>query len=359
MDAGACEIAADGGSALLDEEPSMWRRVTNLAQYGNEDGYHMGPCHWQPLVDHTDGELVVEKASQINGAVSVQQHGPFRALRFGDSLQSVTITEDSEGRQVASARQVAFGYVRAMATAAASFSRRRYSGSGKQLSPFKNGTLVCLGVGGGALPALLSLSFPEAHIQAVDIDPVVIQIATEYMSLSAPDLAAAGGYNLSVQRLDARQCIRSLIDQDIKSPAIFLDCYNKYGNVPPYLTGAAFIASCIAALAPDGLLIANCFNNEVGSEARTRFAAFACHMQAEVGPGNVYSIKAVNQEVNVILVAVKRSATERHPLRRQDLLQTASQGGADAGFMFDASAELQDLFMVHAEDVKSFHETPL
>ncbi len=24
-----------------------WRRMTNLARYGNEQGYFMGPCHWQ------------------------------------------------------------------------------------------------------------------------------------------------------------------------------------------------------------------------------------------------------------------------------------------------------------------------
>lgn len=37
--------------------------------------------------------------------------------------------------------------------------------------------------------------------------------------------------------------------------------------------------------------------------------------------------------------------------------QAAVDGGAAAGFMFEASAEFQDAFMVHAADIATFHET--
>lgn len=356
-DTGMRETAADAGSALMEDEPSLWRRLANIAEYGNEYGYHMGPCHWQPLVDHTDGERVVEEISRLNGAVSVWQHGPFRALRFGDSLQSVTITEDEDGQQISSARQVAFGYIRAMAAAAATFSCSPHSDLDDPAALFKGGTVVCLGVGGGALPALLSLSYPSTSILAIDIDPVVLQLATKYMSLSAPDLAASGIDNLSVQQMDAKICVSRLIHQGVKPQAIFLDCYDMKGQVPPYLTGPAFLESCFRALPQGGLLVANLFNNEAGGYARARFASFACLMQHEVGEGNLYSIKAVNQEVNVILVGIKQSNKEARPFRRKEILQAAFEGGAAAGFLFSATAELQDIFLVHATDVQTFHET--
>jgi hypothetical protein len=45
---------------------------------------------------------------------------------------------------------------------------------------------VCLGIGGGALPALWAARFPAARMDAVDCDPAVVQLSRELLSLSAP-----------------------------------------------------------------------------------------------------------------------------------------------------------------------------
>jgi hypothetical protein len=37
--------------------------------------------------------------------------------------------------------------------------------------------------------------------------------------------------------------------------------------------------------------------------------------------------------------------------------QAAHDAGKEAGFKFSATEELQDLFLVHADSVASFHET--
>ncbi len=44
---------------------------------------------------------------------------------------------------------------------------------------------------------------------------------------------------------------------------------------PSPTAGAVFLGACVRALKPGGLLLANLFNNDVGSHARLRFAAFA------------------------------------------------------------------------------------
>lgn len=41
----------------------------------------------------------------------------------------------------------------------------------------------------------------------------------------------------------------------------------------------------------------------------------------------------------------------------QILAQAAHDAGKEAGFKFSATEELQDLFLVHADTVASFHET--
>lgn len=96
-----------------------WRRLTNFVKFQNEQGYFMGPSHWQvhgrsnrqlschdmqpkaqspsmqgtalrlvlqPHVDNTPGVLMHEEASQLNPRISVRQHGPFRV---GVTLQLV------------------------------------------------------------------------------------------------------------------------------------------------------------------------------------------------------------------------------------------------------------------------------
>ena len=43
---------------------------------------------------------------------------------------------------------------------------------------------LCIGLGGGTLPNFLSHHFPGLHVDAVELDPVVIAAATECMGLS-------------------------------------------------------------------------------------------------------------------------------------------------------------------------------
>ena len=40
---------------------------------------------------------------------------------------------------------------------------------------------LCIGVGGGSLPHFLSLHYPGLQIDAVELDPLVITAATQYM----------------------------------------------------------------------------------------------------------------------------------------------------------------------------------
>lgn len=348
------------GSALTGFEPTMWRRLSNLSKYQNEQGYFMGPAHWQPQVDNTPGALVHEESSTLNARITVRQHGYFRALRLDDTLHSLVITEpDVSMRKIAVVDKVPFAYVRTMAATAAAFGRLTGAWPGDRGPGSRGNLAVCLGVGGGSLPALLAHHYPQTLIQAVEIDPAIIDVARRYMSLSAPMLALKK--NLLVQQGDARATILDLLQEGAAPPeVIMLDCYDAGGTIPEDLSGATFLGVCVEVLKPDGLLLANLFNNKVGSHARLRFAHYAVQMQAIMGRGSIYSVKAVNQEVNVILIGVKAAADggeDRQPFRRQEIIKAAQEAGKEAGFRFPAADELIDLFHVHADSVATFHET--
>jgi hypothetical protein len=77
--------------------------------------------------------------------------------------------------------------------------------------------------------------------------------------------------------------------QDRRPSAIFVDLYGGDGNVASFLLDArlrrTFLEICIDTLAPGGALIINCFNDEVGSPARTNLSAFVAEVCAGFFPG--------------------------------------------------------------------------
>lgn len=53
---------------------------------------------------------------------------------------------------------------------------RRSTGDGEEAS-----RVLCIGVGGGSLPNFLSHHFPGLHVDAVELDPLVITAASDHM----------------------------------------------------------------------------------------------------------------------------------------------------------------------------------
>jgi hypothetical protein len=98
----------------------------------------------------------------------------------------------------------------------------------------------------------------------------------------------------------------SMCKQAAPPELIMLDCYDGEGTIPADLSGVqttslrhalpgayskttliwlhipdagpTFLRACIRVLKPGGLLLANLFNNNPGSQARLRFAHYAMHV---------------------------------------------------------------------------------
>ncbi len=142
----------------------------------------------------------------------------------------------------------------------ATFDRLRFD-----LLPPRASVLV-LGLGLGSIPELLEKTYRHQYeYVAVEIDPVIIQLATEYTlpSFSSP---------IEVVQADAYQFVQ--VDErqfDLVCVDVFQDA-----TVPLHLIGAPFLALLEATLRPGGALIFNRLadNAEHREEAQSYFEEY-------------------------------------------------------------------------------------
>ncbi len=105
---------------------------------------------------------------------------------------------------------------------------------------------VIIGIGGGSIIHLYRRHVPTLHFDAVDLDPVVVEVAQRYF-----DLRPEPGLRLVAQ--DGRKFLETSSEQwDL----IFLDAYGE-NNVPFALTTVEFLQAVSQRLAPHGAVVAN------------------------------------------------------------------------------------------------------
>jgi spermidine synthase len=147
---------------------------------------------------------------------------------------------------------------------------------------------ICvIGVGGGVVPRALELCCPGAKIDAVDIDPVVLDIAKKYFYWRP-------SRNVRVFAQDGRSFINwAVVNKQPLYDWIVLDAYNDE-YVPFHLTTAEFMAVVQRMLTPNGVVTANLGIEDdfYGYEARTLNAVY----------GNL-TVFLGHRSANAILVA--------------------------------------------------------
>jgi spermidine synthase len=182
-------------------------------------------------------KVLVDAPSEFNGRVIVTERGSERTLRFSadGAPQSVV--------RVGDPRTLALTYTRSAMVALGLVPRPR--------------RILIVGLGGGAMAMFLRAQLPEARIDGVDIDPVVVSVARQHLGLVTDEKltaavadgrkfleASAGGYNL-----------------------IFLDAYDDE-DPPEHLLTAEFLSLVRSRLSPGGVAVANLGSPSVN----TRFA---------------------------------------------------------------------------------------
>lgn len=107
---------------------------------------------------------------------------------------------------------------------------------------------LLIGLGGGSFSTLLRRAIPGASVDAVEINPVVVEAAKRLFGLSP-------GPRLRVHTVDGAAFVR-------RAPAgsydlIFLDAYGEADDPPPGLATPAFYRALRTKLSPGGVLVVN------------------------------------------------------------------------------------------------------
>jgi spermidine synthase len=254
-----------------------------------------------------DEKVLYEKPSVFGTIVVTEDDNGLRVLRFGRGgpRQSLVKPGDPEYLGLPYARVALVGL-------ALSKEPRR---------------ILVVGLGGGTLPMFLRKHYPDAAIDAVDIDPAVVDVAKQFFGFREDKLMRA-------HVADGRQFI-----EQSRQPydAIFLDAFGS-DSVPEHLTTQEFLRAVRRALKPDGVVVGNIWgrysNPLYDSMIRTYQEVF-----------DELFILDVAGAGNMILLALPR----RQPLNRDELAQLARKVSAAKQFRFDLGDLVNDGFL-HAQE---------
>jgi spermidine synthase len=248
-----------------------------------------------------DGRILFEGKSEFNDYIAVaEDEGGLRTLTFERDGARQTVVKPGDPDHLE------LPYT--MATMAA-----------LALAPSPRRVLV-VGLGGGSIPMFLHKHYPEAEIDAVEIDPVVARVAREYLSFREGDKVHA-------HIADGRRFI-----EEARRPydLIVLDAFGA-DNVPLHLTTLEFLRAVRRALTPDGVVAANVWsrrtNRDYDAMVRTYRDVFEglCLVRATASG-------------NFIFLARRTAAR----LSRQDLTRRAAAVAKEHGFRFDLGKIVSD-----------------
>jgi spermidine synthase len=237
--------------------------------------------------------VLYEKQSAYNTVIVTEDANGYRILRFERSGARQSIGKPGDP-----------GYL--------GFAYTKVAFVGLALTREPSRILV-VGLGGGTMPMFLRKYYPNAHIDAVDIDPEVVHVAREYFGFKEDE-------RLRAHVGDGRQFVeRAREPYDV----IFLDAFGTR-NVPPHLATIEFMRAVRKAVKPTGVVVGNVWgrgaNPLYDSMVRTYQEAF----------DELYILDVLGTS-NKILLALPR----KQALDRRELVQLARKTGAAKKFDFD------------------------
>jgi spermidine synthase len=181
------------------------------------------------------GERVLFRADTQYHRLSVTEAAGVRHLRFDASNQS--------------AIDIADGYRSVI-------KYPNYMDIALALKPDAKRVLV-LGLGAGAITKRWHRDYPAMSIDAVEIDPVVIDVSKRFFSLQ-PDS------QVHIYNQDARRFVQTSSE---KYDVVIVDCYYA-DSMPFHLTTSEFLSEVKAHMAPGGVLAYNVIGSIDGDNSK-------------------------------------------------------------------------------------------
>ncbi len=164
--------------------------------------------------------------------------------------------------------------------------------------------ILFIGLGGGSAPKRLWRDFPDLRLQAVELDPVVVDVAYRFFSLPRDP-------RLEVDVADGR---RYLGDDDRKWDAIMIDAF--YADaIPFHLFTNEFMELVRSRLNPGGVVITNTIGAITGEQSKLFRSVYRTYRSA-FPTVLVHPVKLPGDEGdagirNLILIATEQAAPEK------------------------------------------------
>lgn len=180
-------------------------------------------------------------------------------------------------------------------------------------------SVLVIGLGGGGLPSFLRKQFPTLKIDAIEIDPAIVKVATEWFGL-VPD------ENLRIHVADGIDFVKEAEKKDTKWDVVMLDVNSHDASVgmscpPRIFVEKDFLQSMRAVLAPKGILMINlaCRDQDLKSSVLDEIKSVYGNVRAQNVP----------EEVNEVLFAMAESSLpntgENDVKRALNLLQDSAK----------------------------------
>jgi spermidine synthase len=228
----------------------------------------------------TAPRVLFQKASKF-GRVYVVEQGGMRHLRFGSACGF-----DQSSVSTSKPKQVVTEYVR-LATLSLALA-------------VETDRILMIGLGGGSFSNLVVQGWPDAQIDAVEIDPVVVEAAERFFGVRPSP-------TFRIHTADGAAFLaRGQQDYDV----IFLDTYSGEG-MPAHLATSEYFESVARHLRRGGVVVANFGLDEPGQYIALAGRGAAPARGAPGGSGH--------EDANLVVFAGKRET-----LRRDDPLSLAA-----------------------------------
>ncbi|KAL3138167.1 hypothetical protein ABBQ38_005393 [Trebouxia sp. C0009 RCD-2024] len=406
---------------------SQSRQTKTLALQCTTD--NADPGHWEYSPEwwgtqaggwgHDSGRTLFSHHSQCgNGEITVTAHGAssppssteleqqWRVLRFNNTRQSVSRVLLSPEWLLphADATCLAFEYLKTMASAAAAaigvigmtenalqpsaHATGNHQNVDRQLqmhartmepplvthrsprSSRKGCRALCIGLGGGSLPNFLSHHFPGLLVDAVELDPLVVTAATDYMGFPSHRP------NMQLHQGDAADYILKAVSEVHQGHAdpvdmVFVDAFDANDDVPASLwsSDSAVLDALSKVLHPEhGTLVMNLHgggmpavnalvalftsrlpfvsqsapsgyhrNTEKGRAVQQITQNLREKLLGRDGQGCAFTL-SVRHQSNIVVVVTRGMDADAVQHGRIDLKHAALRTGSAAGYLFECGS---------------------
>lgn len=222
---------------------------------------------WNPFKKKNTNQFLLHKVQNAFGTIEVKESQTIRSLHFGsDSQQSSMYLHDS--------KELVLKYTRSLAL-------------GLLLKDNLN-SLLLLGLGGGSMVKFIHHHYPSCHVDVVEYNKEVKNIAYKYFELPK-------NKNIQIHLDDAGNFIRSAKAKEYD--LIMVDAYSGDG-MSKSVQGIDFFNTCFTHLRPGGFFCINLWVKHNKILQNVRQALNSCFSN------QVLSLP-VEDKANLIIFAIK------------------------------------------------------